>query len=56
MFIKKQLSVKVLFEKEFMSIHSNQIKRFKTQILMSSKSLIRNDKMIFIFQIDLKAF
>ncbi len=55
MFIKKQSNTKVLFEKEFYFTHSNQIKRFQTQILMSSKSLIRNDEMIFDFYINSKA-
>jgi hypothetical protein len=56
MLIKNQSSIKVLFEKEFYFIHSNQIKRFQIQILMSSKSLIRNDKTILDLHIDLKAF
>jgi hypothetical protein len=56
MFIKKQWSIKVLFEKELYSTHSNQIKRFQIQILMSSKSLIQNDVMIFDLHIDSKAF
>ncbi len=33
---------------------SNQVKRFQTQILMSSKSLIRNEKMILDLQISMK--
>jgi hypothetical protein len=56
MLIEKQSSIKVLFEKEFYVIHSNQIKRFQIQILMSSKSLTRNCEMIFDLQIDLKTF
>jgi hypothetical protein len=44
----------VLFEKKLYSTHSNQIKRFQIQILMSSKSLTRNDEMIFDLQINLK--
>jgi hypothetical protein len=56
MFIKKQQKIKILFEKELYSTHSNQIKRFQTQILMSSKSLIRNDEMILDLHIDSKAF
>jgi hypothetical protein len=55
MFIEKQSSIKILFRKELYSTHSNQIKRFQIQILMSSKSLIENDEMIFNLQIDLKA-
>jgi hypothetical protein len=55
MFIKEQSNIKILFEKEFYSTSSNQIKRLQTQILMNSKSLIRNNEMIFDFQIDLKA-
>jgi hypothetical protein len=46
MLIEKQSSTKVLFEKELYSIHSNQIKRFQIQILMSSEifnSKWRND-------------
>jgi hypothetical protein len=37
------------------SINSNQIKRFQTQILMSSKSLIQRDNTILDLQIDMKA-
>jgi hypothetical protein len=55
MFIKERSFNKVLFRKEFYSTHSNQIKRFQTQILMSSKSLIWNDNTILDLQIDLKA-
>jgi hypothetical protein len=54
MLIEEQ-STKVLFEKEFYAIHLNQIKRFQTQILMSSKSLIRNDEMILDLHTNLKA-
>jgi hypothetical protein len=54
MLIEKQSSIKVLFEKELYVIHSNQIKRYQIQILMSSKSLIRNDEMVFDLQINLK--
>jgi NADPH-dependent 7-cyano-7-deazaguanine reductase QueF-like protein len=56
MFIEKQSNIKVLFEKKLYFIHSNQIKRFQIQILMNSKSLIRNDEIIFDFQIDMKLF
>jgi hypothetical protein len=51
MLIEERSINKVLFRKELYSTHSNQIKSFQTQILMSSKSLIQNDKMI-----DSKAF
>jgi hypothetical protein len=54
MLINERSINKVLFRKDFYSNHSNQIRRFQTQILMSSKSLIRNDEMIFDLQIDLK--
>ncbi len=37
------------------SSHLNQIRRFQTQIFMSSKSLMQNDNMILDLQIDLKA-
>jgi phosphate starvation-inducible protein PhoH len=56
MFIEKQSSIEILFEKILYFTHSNQIKRFQTRILMNSKFLIRNDEMIFDFQSDLKAF
>jgi hypothetical protein len=56
MFIEKQSSIKILFEKEFYITHSDQIKRFQTEILMSSKFLTRSDEMIFNFQIDLIEF
>jgi hypothetical protein len=45
---------KVLFRKEFYATHSDQIKRFQIQILMSSKFLIRNEEMILNLQIDMK--
>ncbi len=54
-FIEERLISKVLFRKEFYAIQSNQIKRFQTQILMNSKSLIKNDNTIFDLQIDMKA-
>jgi hypothetical protein len=56
MFIEKRSINKVLFRKEFYVIHSNQIKRLQTQILMSSKSLTQNDNTILDFQINLKTF
>jgi hypothetical protein len=56
MFIKKWSINKVFSRQKLYVIHSNQIKRFYTQILMNSKSLIRNDEMIFDLHIDLKAF
>jgi hypothetical protein len=37
------------------SVNSNQIRRFQIQILMSSKSLIKNDNTILDLQIDMKA-
>jgi hypothetical protein len=46
---------KVLFRKELYAIHSNQIKRFQIQILISSKSLIKNDNTILDLQINMKA-
>jgi hypothetical protein len=55
MFIEEQSINKVLFRKELYATHSNQIKRFQIQILMSSKSLIKNDNMILDLQIDMKA-
>jgi hypothetical protein len=55
MLIEEQSINKVLFRKELYATHSNQIKRFQTQILMSSKSLIRNDEIIFDLQINMKA-
>ncbi len=55
MLIKERSINKVLFRKELYSTHSNQIRRFQIQILMSSKSLIRNDEIILDLQIDLKA-
>ncbi len=54
MFIEERSINKVLFRKELYAIHSNQIKRSQIQILMSSKSLIRNEEMIFDLQIDMK--
>ncbi len=56
MFIEKQSINKILFRKEFYATHSNQIKRFQIQILMSSKSLIRNDEIILDLHIYLNAF
>jgi hypothetical protein len=55
MLIEERSINKVLSRKELYAIHSNQIKRFQIQILMSSKSLIRNDELILDFQIDMKA-
>jgi hypothetical protein len=55
MFIEKQSINKVLSRKELYVIHSNQIKRFQTQILMSSRSLIQKNNTIFDLQIDMKA-
>jgi hypothetical protein len=46
MLIEEQSINKVLSRKEFYATHSNQIKRFQTQILMSSKSLIKNENTI----------
>jgi hypothetical protein len=46
MFIKEWSINKILFRKEFYATHSNQIKRFQTQILMSSKFLTWNDELI----------
>ncbi len=54
MFIEKRSINKVLFRKELYATHSNQIKRFQTQILMNSKSLIRNKKMILDLQTNMK--
>jgi hypothetical protein len=54
MLIEERSINKVLFRKELYATHSNQIKRFQTQILMSSKSLIRNEEMIFDLQTDMK--
>ncbi len=54
MLIEERSINKVLFRKEFHATHSNQIKRFQTQILMSSKSLIKNDNTILDLQIDIK--
>jgi hypothetical protein len=55
MFIEKRSINKVLFRKKLYVIHSNQIKRFQTQILMSSKSLIKKSNTILDLQIDMKA-
>ncbi len=55
MLIEEQSINKVLSRKELYATHSNQIKRFQIQILMNSKSLIRNDEMIFDLQINMKA-
>jgi hypothetical protein len=55
MLIEEQSINKVLSRKELDATHSNQIKRFQIQILMSSKCLIRNDEMIFNLQINMKA-
>jgi hypothetical protein len=46
MLIEERSINKVLSRKELYATHSNQIKRFQTQILMSSKSLIRNDELM----------
>jgi hypothetical protein len=54
MLIEERSINKVLFRKELYATHSNQIKRFQTQILMNSKSLIRNEEMIFDLQTDMK--
>jgi hypothetical protein len=54
MFIEERSINKILFRKKLDATHSNQIKRFQTQILMSSKFLIRNEEMIFDLQIDIK--
>jgi hypothetical protein len=53
--IEKRSLNKVLSRKELYATHSNQIKRFQTQILMSSKSLIKNDNTILDLQVDMKA-
>ncbi len=55
MFIEERLINKVLSRKEFYATHSNQIKRFQIQILMSSKSLTQKNNTILDFQIDMKA-
>jgi hypothetical protein len=55
MLIEERSINKVLSRKELYATHSNQIKRFQTQILMNSKSLTRNDELIFDLQIDMKA-
>ncbi len=54
MLIEERSINKVLSRKELYATHSNQIKRFQIQILMSSKSLIRNEEMIFDLQTDMK--
>jgi hypothetical protein len=54
MLIEERSINKVLFRKELYAIHSNQIKRFQTQILIDSKFLIRNEEMILNLQIDMK--
>jgi hypothetical protein len=46
MLIEERSINKVFFRKELYFTHSNQIKRFQTQILMNSKFLIQNDNMI----------
>jgi hypothetical protein len=46
MFIEERSINNILSWKELYFTHSNQIKRFQTQILMSSKSLYRNDNTI----------
>jgi hypothetical protein len=56
MFIEERSINKVLFRRELYAIYSNQIKRFQTQILISSKSLIKNDNTILNFYTNLKAF
>jgi hypothetical protein len=55
MLIEERSINKVLSRKELYATHSNQIKRFQIQILMSSKSLTRNDELILDLQIDMKA-
>jgi hypothetical protein len=55
MLIKKRSINKVLSRKELYATHSNQIKRFQIQILMISKSLIKNENTILDLQIDMKA-
>ncbi len=55
MLIEERSINKVLSQKELYATHSNQIKRFQTQILMNSKSLTRNDKMILDLQMNMKA-
>jgi hypothetical protein len=55
MLIEERSINKVLFRKELYVTHSNQIKKFRTQILMSSKSLIKNENTILDLQIDMKA-
>jgi hypothetical protein len=54
MLIEERSINKVFSRKELYATHSNQIKRFQTQILMSSKSLIRNEEMILDLQTDMK--
>jgi hypothetical protein len=54
MFIEERSINKILFRKELYATHSNQIKKFQIQILMSSKSLIRNEEMIFDLQTNMK--
>ncbi len=54
MLIEERSINKVLFRKELYATHSNQIKRFQIQILMSSKSLIRNEEMILDLQTNTK--
>jgi hypothetical protein len=56
MLIEERSINKILSRKELYIIHSNQIKRFQIQILMSSKSLTRNDEMILDLYTRLKAF
>ncbi len=55
MLIEERSINKVLSRKELYVTDCNQIKRFQTQILKSSKSLTQNDNTIFDLQIDLKA-
>ncbi len=55
MLIEERSINKVFSWKKLYSTYSNQIRRLQTQILMSSKSLTRHDKMILDLQIDLKA-
>jgi hypothetical protein len=54
MLIEERSINKILSRKELYATHSNQIKRFQTRILMSSKSLIRNEEMILDLQTDMK--
>ncbi len=55
MLIEKLSINKALSRKELYATHQNQIKRFQTQILIDSKSLIKNENTILDLQIDMKA-